>query len=320
MAILEVTNLMTEIRSVRGIIRPVDGVSLTVEKGQVVGIVGESGSGKSMTAFSLMRLFPTPTAKIISGEIKLSGNDLLRLSDAEMRKLRGKDISMIFQDPASYLNPVLSIGHQLRQQLAAHQMQAQADARIHQLLEQVGLSPEVAERFPHQLSGGQCQRVGIASSLACDPSLIIADEPTTALDVTIQAQILRLLKQLQKERDLSLIVITHDLGVVAEVCDYVYVMYAGCIVEEGGVKRIFETPQHPYTQGLLAGVLSLSEPKTIQVSIKGSVPDLAKPPSGCRFHPRCEFAMPICSKKQPQLFTVEASKSACWLHDEAVRT
>jgi oligopeptide/dipeptide ABC transporter ATP-binding protein len=232
-----------------------------------------------------------------------------------MRKVRGNDIGMIFQDPASYLNPVLTVGRQIEEQFKAHGLEVDAKKRIPELLDMVGLPPEVALRFPHELSGGQCQRVGIASALACEPSVIIADEPTTALDVTIQAQILRLLKKLQTEHGVGLMIITHDLGVVAEICDYVYVMYAGQIIEEGPVDAIFDTPQHPYTQGLLSGVLSLHEPKGITQTIAGSVPDLANPPTGCRFHPRCPHVMERCRTEVPPFFLRDSNHSACWLHD-----
>jgi len=315
--VLELHAVTTEIRSTRGRVRPVDGVSLTVRAGEVVGVVGESGSGKSMTAFSVLQLFPTKAARVIAGEVLLAGRDLLTLRPEALRRVRGREVAMIFQDAASYLNPVLTVGAQLEQQLQAHDMARGAEARVAELLRDVGLTPEVAKRYPHELSGGQCQRVGIASALACSPALVIADEPTTALDVTIQAQVLRLLARLQREHDLALLLITHDLGVVAEVCDRVYVMYAGQIVEEAPVERLFAEPQHPYTQGLLAGVLDLLDPKPIQAAIRGSVPDLRDPPSGCRFHPRCPHAMPRCSTDVPPLVLRGESRSACWLHDEA---
>lgn len=316
--ILEIKDLVTDIRSVRGNIRPVDAVSMTLHEGQVVGIVGESGSGKSMMAFSVLQLFPTSAARVLSGSIKLWGKDLVTLSNSELRSIRGKDIGMIFQDPASYLNPVLTVGKQLAEQLTTHGLKVNAQMRISQLLAMVGLSPEVAARYPHELSGGQCQRVGIASALACEPSVIIADEPTTALDVTIQAQILRLLKQLQTEYGVALMVITHDFGVVAEICDYVYVMYAGQMVEEGPVDAMFDAPQHPYTQALLSGILSLHEPQKITLPIKGSVPDLAKLPSGCRFHPRCPYSMAQCRAEAPPFFERDSNRSACWLHDPEI--
>ena len=314
--VLDLRDVTTEIRSVRGRVRPVDGVSLHVDAGEVVGVVGESGSGKSMTAFSIMQLFPTKAASVIAGEIVLDGRDLRALRGEALRRVRGKGVAMIFQDAASYLNPVLTVGAQLEQQLQAHGMGQDAEQRIAELLRDVGLIPEVASRYPHELSGGQCQRVGIASALACRPSLVIADEPTTALDVTIQAQVLRLMARLQREHELALLLITHDLGVVAEVCDRVYVMYAGQIVEEAPVQELFATPRHPYTQGLLAGVLDLLDPKPITASIKGSVPDLRAPPSGCRFHPRCPHAMARCASEAPPLMAHGASRAACWLLDD----
>jgi oligopeptide/dipeptide ABC transporter ATP-binding protein len=316
---LELRGLRTEIRGVRGLVRPVDGVSLEVRPGEVVGLVGESGSGKSMTAFSILKLFPTKSARVVGGEVRLSGRDLVPLDERAMRAVRGNEVGMIFQDPASYLNPVLTVGRQLEQQLAAHGLAAEADARIPELLRDVGLSPEMARRYPHELSGGQSQRVGIASALACRPALVIADEPTTALDVTIQAQVLRLMARLQREQGVAMLLITHDLGVVAEVCDHVYVMYAGHIVEEAPVAQLFSDPQHPYTQGLLGGVLDLLERKPIRVAIEGSVPDLVRPPPGCRFHPRCPHAMEICRREVPPPFERGAGHAACWLHDpEAV--
>lgn len=313
--VLSIEQLVSEIRTVRGVIRPVDGVSLSVKKGEAVGLVGESGSGKSMTAFSVMQLFPARAARIRSGHIKLKGEDLVGQRDRSLRRLRGREIGMVFQDPVAYLNPVITVGKQLREQLAAHKLERRAQERIAELLTLVGLSPEVASRYPHELSGGQCQRVGIASALACDPSLIIADEPTTAVDVTIQAQILKLLARLQRERGVALLLITHDLGVVAEVCDYVYIMYAGKIVEEGPVRELFQAPQHPYTQGLLAGALSVQTPTKVRATIEGSVPELVNPPSGCRFHPRCPKVMPRCRAELPPFFTAQHSRAACWLHD-----
>ena len=333
--VLQLVDLVTEIRGLRGLVRPVDGVSLEVQPGQVVGLVGESGSGKSMTAFSILRLFPTKAARVVAGEVRLRGangapRDLLRLGPEAMRSVRGGEVGMIFQDPASYLNPVLSVGRQLEQQLQAHGQGRDAAARIAQLLADVGLGAEVARRYPHELSGGQCQRVGIASALACQPALVVADEPTTALDVTIQAQVLRLMTRLQREQGVAMLLITHDLGVVAEVCDHVYVMYAGRIAEEAPVGDLFARPRHPYTQGLLAGVLDLITPKPIRVAIEGSVPDLARPPSGCRFHPRCPHAMAVCTSEVPPLLPRDPAggvfavapeaglgHSACWLHDEA---
>ena len=317
--VLELRGLTTEIRSVRGLVRPVDDVSLAVRAGEVVGLVGESGSGKSMTAFSILQLFPTKAARVTGGKVLLNGRDLLGLSDGQMRAVRGREVGMIFQDPASYLNPVLTVGRQLEQQLQAHALGEGAEARIAELLTDVGLSPEVARRYPHELSGGQSQRVGIASALACRPSLVVADEPTTALDVTIQAQVLRLMARLQRERGVAMLLITHDLGVVAEVCDSVVVMYAGRVVEDAPVAELFARPQHPYTQGLLDGVLDLATPKAIRVAIEGSVPDLADPPPGCRFHPRCPFAMDVCTREAPPLAPRPdgPGRVACWLHDPA---
>ena len=317
--VLELERVVTEIRSVRGLVRPVDDVSLTVHAGEVVGLVGESGSGKSMTAFSVLRLFPTKAARVTAGALRLGGRDLRTLGEDAMRAVRGREVGMIFQDPASYLNPVLTVGRQLQQQLEAHALGEGAEARIAELLTDVGLAPEVARRYPHELSGGQAQRVGIASALACRPALVVADEPTTALDVTIQAQVLRLMARLQREQGVAMLLITHDLGVVAEVCDHVYVMYAGRVVEDAPVADLFARPQHPYTRGLLDGVLDLTERKPIRVAIEGSVPDLADPPSGCRFHPRCPFAMDVCARQAPPAIARGGAggHAACWLLDPA---
>jgi len=313
--VLEVIDLVTEIRTMRGPVRPVNRVSLRVAPGQAVGLVGESGSGKSMTAFSIMRLFPTPAARVVEGRVLLQGRDLTPLPEAELRRVRGSRMGMVFQDPSAYLNPVLTVGAQIAEQLRAHRWPGPVEERVAHLLRQVGLRPEVARRYPHELSGGMRQRVSIASAIACDPPLVLADEPTTALDVTVQAQILQLLARLQRERQMGLLLITHDFGIVAELCDYVYIMYAAEIVEEGPVEEVFDRPRHPYTQGLLAGMLSVTRRDRVRVTIPGSVPDLAQPPAGCRFHPRCARAMPQCRTAAPPRVTVGASRTACWLYD-----
>jgi len=287
---------------------------MNLRKGKATGLVGESGSGKSMTAFSLIRLFPSTAAQIIGGSIAFGGQDLVTCSEKELRQIRGGSIGFVFQDPSTYLTPVLTIGHQLEEQLIAHGRRSDAQKRIAEVLQLVGLSAEVAGKYPHELSGGMKQRVCIASALVCDPQLIVADEPTTALDVTIQAQILRLLKSVQEQTGAAMLLISHDLGIVAEVCHNVYIMYAGRIVEEGVVEDIFSQPAHPYTQGLLAGVLTVHTPKKIAVTIRGSVPDLVNPPSGCRFHPRCPQATERCKLECPPFFVQGNNSVSCWLY------
>ncbi len=315
--ILEIRDLITEIRVPGRSLRPVEIERLVVPRGQVVGLVGESGSGKSMTAYSVLNLFPTAAASIHSGSIVLDGVDMVKVRENERVKIRGNKVGMVFQDYALSFNPVITIGKQLMEQLLTHGRHENAKAKVLSVLDEVGLSAEVFSRYPHELSGGMLQRVGIASALVCDPPLIVADEPTTALDVTVQAQILELLKSIQKERNLSILLITHDLGIVAEICDLVYVMYVGQIVEHGTVHKIFKSPSHPYTQGLLQGASSVQSVGTheIRVAIQGSIPGLTEIPSGCRFHDRCPHTMEICRLQQPGFYEVDGLQAACWLHD-----
>src|ERR1700736_3468184 len=293
MALLEVRNLQTHFRTPEGINRAVDGVSFHVDEGETLAIVGESGCGKSVTAMSLMRLIPEPPGKI-AGSVRFQDKDLLQLSEREMRAIRGNDISMIFQEPMTSLNPVLTVGRQIGETLRMHQgldKQA-AEARAIEMLTLVGI-PEPARRvreYPHQLSGGMRQRAMIAMALACNPELLIADEPTTALDVTIQAQILDLLRELQDEVGMSILMITHDLGIVAEMADDVAVMYASKVVEYAPVAELFANPLHPYTAGLFKSRPEPGKPKHERLStIKGMVPSPLHFPSGCKFHPRCPF-------------------------------
>jgi len=300
-----------------GIVNAVDGVDLEVEKGEVVGLVGESGCGKSTVAFSIMGLVPFP-GRILGGKIEFNGADLLSTKPKEMRKIRGGEISMVFQDPFTYLNPVMKIGEQIAENIRGHEKVSKSEAmsRVLRTLSLVGMpSPEqVAKFYPDELSGGMRQRAVIAMAISADPSLLIADEPTTALDVTVQAQILELITRLKEGLGISILLITHDLGVVAEIADKVYVMYAGKIVESGDVYQLFEHARHPYTAGLLDSALSIEEYKPIVVTIKGSVPDLAAPPDGCRFHPRCRQAKEICSRKEPPFYDVEnGHRASCWL-------
>ena len=308
MPLLEVENLQVHFRTPTGINRAVDGVSFHVDPGETLAIVGESGCGKSVTSMSMMRLIPEPPGKI-AGSIRLEGRDILALSDREMRALRGNDISMIFQEPMTSLNPVLTVGRQIGETLRLHQGldQAQAEARAVEMLTLVGI-PEPGRRvreYPHQLSGGMRQRVMIAMALACNPKLLIADEPTTALDVTIQAQILKLMLELKHRVGAAIILITHDLGVVAEVAERVMVMYAGRKVEEAPVKQLFRSPRHPYTQGLLGALpklgSSLSGETRRLAEIPGQVPDLKQRIEGCVFAGRCALATDLCRQYAPGL-------------------
>ncbi|WP_274363308.1 ABC transporter ATP-binding protein [Paenibacillus thermotolerans] len=317
--ILEVRDLSVSFHVRGGEVQAVRGVSFDVKKGEAVAIVGESGCGKSVTAQTLMRLIPTPPGKIKSGSIKFNGVDLLKKTEREMESVRGKDIGMIFQDPMTSLNPTLTIGRQITEGLIKHQNMSKADAknRAIEMLKLVGIpNPEARfEQYPHQFSGGMRQRAMIAIALACNPSLLIADEPTTALDVTIQAQIMTLMKDLQKTLGTSIILITHDLGVVADMCDRVIVMYAGKVVESGTKWEIFKNPQHPYTKGLLRSVPRLDQKKDEDlIPIIGTPPDLIKPPAGCGFCSRCDHAMSICETQDADMTELSPThQAACWL-------
>ncbi|NLV92339.1 MAG: ABC transporter ATP-binding protein [Firmicutes bacterium] len=306
--LLEVRNLKTYFYTEDGVVPAVDGVDFSLDKGTTLGIVGESGSGKSVTSLSVMGLIPNPPGKIEAGEIIFEGEDLLKKSEAEMRKIRGNDISMIFQEPMTSLNPVFTIGDQIIEAIVLHQGLSKSAAREQaiEMLRLVGIpSPEQrVDEYPHQLSGGMRQRVMIAMALSCNPKLLIADEPTTALDVTIQAQILDLMRKLKDELGTSIMLITHDLGVVAELCDEVAVMYAGKIVERGDVNTIFSNPTHPYTLGLLGSIPKLNEERERLQAIPGVVPNPAFMPEGCRFHPRCKYATEECKLAMPELVDV----------------
>jgi oligopeptide/dipeptide ABC transporter ATP-binding protein len=298
--------LHTEFRTGAGLVRAVDGVSYSVESGETIAIVGESGSGKSVGAMSILRLIPNPPGRITKGEILFAGRDLMHLSDEEMRQVRGRDIGMVFQEPMTSLNPVLTIGRQITEALEQHQGadRAAAHKRAVELLGLVGIAdPERRlKQYPHQLSGGMRQRVMIAIALACGPKLIIADEPTTALDVTIQAQILELMKDLTRRLDVALIIITHNLGVVARYANRVNVMYAGRIVESGAAAAIYHRPRHPYTMALLRSVPRLDRPRQARLDpVEGSPPDLTRLDAGCAFRPRCRFAVEACGQTRPNL-------------------
>lgn len=313
-SILEIKNLKTSFFTEEGEVKAVDDVSLKVAPGKTLGIVGESGCGKSVTSLSVLRLIATPPGKVVGGQILYRGKDLLLLSSEEMRKIRGKEISMIFQEPMTSLNPVFTIGNQLMEGIRLHEKlsASQSRERAVEMLKTVGIpSPEKRiNEYPHQLSGGMRQRVMIAMALSCNPSVLIADEPTTALDVTIQAQILDLLKNLQKKFGMAIVLITHDLGVIAEVADDVAVMYAGKVIESGTVNEIFKNPKHPYTRGLLGSIPVLSKDPTGKVkksrleTIPGIVPNLLHLPQGCRFQERCKYVEDRCKMNEPELRSV----------------
>jgi oligopeptide/dipeptide ABC transporter ATP-binding protein len=316
-SLLEIRQLRTYFASERGEVRAVDGVDLSLERGKTLGIVGESGCGKSVTALSVMGLVPQPPGRIASGEILLDGEDLLKAPERRMRDLRGDKVSMIFQEPMTSLNPAFPVGEQIAEALLRHRKISAKEAREQaiDMLRKVRIpSPELRARdYPHQLSGGMRQRVMIAMALACNPQLLIADEPTTALDVTIQAQILDLMRALRAELGTAIILITHDLGVIAELADDVAVMYAGKVVERCAVDRLFAEPQHPYTVGLLGSIPRLHLEQKRLSAIEGIVPDAAAFPEGCRFHPRCPFAVDKCRTEIPPLMEVSKNHSAaCW--------
>ena len=318
--VLSIRNLKTYFYMDVGVARAVDDLSFDVGRGKTLALVGESGCGKSVTALSVLRLVPDPPGRIVDGRIMFRGRDLVHASEKEMREIRGNAISMIFQEPMTSLNPVFRVGGQIGSILALHRGLDKSEARRQaiDLLEQVGIpAPERrVDDYPHQLSGGMRQRVMIAMALACDPEVLIADEPTTALDVTIQAQILDLLRKLQEERGMSIILITHDLGIVAEMAHDVAIMYAGKIVEHAPVKSLFALRKHPYSQGLFKSLPSFQTRGGRLQTIEGQVPAATDFPEACRFHPRCPHAMPVCSRDEPPLLEVGSHHTcACWLQD-----
>jgi oligopeptide/dipeptide ABC transporter ATP-binding protein len=321
--ILQVRNLRTQFAMPDGIVKAVDGVSFDLYPGESLGIVGESGSGKSVTALSLLRLVPEP-GRIVDGQVLFRNQDLLQITDQEIREIRGRDIAMIFQDPQSSLNPLLRTGFQVDEAMRAHgKSKAEAHATTITLLKKVRI-PAAESRvrdYPHQLSGGMRQRAMIAMGLANAPSILLADEPTTALDVTVQAQILELLADLNRELGTAIVMITHNMGVVAGLCSRVMVMYAGQIVEEGPVEQIFDSPQHPYTWSLLKSIPRVDALRHERLrSIEGMAPDLTNPPSGCRFHPRCPFRIQTCFTKEPELHDVGPDqRAACWVTMDRAR-
>ena len=319
--LLTVNKLRTEFfQNKKTSVTAINEISFDIGKGEILGLVGESGCGKSVTSLSIMRLLNFTSGKVTKGEVILDGKDLQKLSEKEMREIRGGKMSMIFQEPMSSLNPAMRIDKQMIEGIRLHTNLAKQEARERaaKILQQVGIpDPErVLKNYPHQLSGGMSQRVMIAMAMSCNPQLLIADEPTTALDVTIQAQILELMKKIQQEEGMSILLITHDLGVVAEMCTRVIVMYAGEIVEEAPVEVLFNNPTHPYTEGLIASVPKLGSGVKVLPSIPGSVPDLSMLPKGCRFAPRCKYATERCHNEEPDLFEVsEHQKCRCWLRD-----
>ncbi len=315
MALLEVNDLRTYFRTDAGLARAVDGVSFHVDRGEVLGIVGESGSGKSVTSLSIMKLIPEPPGRIVAGSsIRLKGEELVRAPERRLREIRGNDVAMIFQEPMTSLNPVFPVGEQIAEAVRLHRKAGKDEARTRavELLGLVGL-PDPEQRvdaYPHELSGGQRQRVMIAMALSCEPDLLIADEPTTALDVTIQAQILELLGELRRRLGMAIVLITHDLGVVAEVCDRVVVMYAGQVREEGSVRAIFGDPHDPYTQGLLSSIPRLGRRAERLAVIPGTVPSPVDWPTGCRFHTRCPYGWELCVRQKPPLFEIPSGDGA----------
>ena len=320
--LLEVNNLTTHFFTQDGVVKAVDGITYDLEEGEVLGVVGESGCGKSVHALSIMRLVPSPPGRTVAGEVVFEGEDLLKMDDAEMRNIRGNRIAMVFQEPMTSLNPVLTIGRQLTETLELHQgmSKQQARTRAAELLSTVGI-PDADTRlvdYPHQFSGGMRQRVMIAMALSCNPKLIIADEPTTALDVTIQAQILELMQDLARDFGTAMIIITHNLGVVARYADNVNVMYAGKIIETGSAEEIYHNPRHPYTLALLNSVPRLDASERVKLdAIEGLPPDLVNLPEGCSFAPRCKYIYERCVEETPVLeMANEGHTSACWRHQE----
>lgn len=315
--LLEIKNLTVHYQSYDATVHAVENLNLSLGNGETLGLVGETGAGKTTTVKSIMRILPTPPARVVSGEIFFDGQDLLKVSEKEMRKIRGKEIAMIFQDPMTSLNPVMTVADQIAEVIRLHDggSRAEAHKKACDMLELVGIRPERGSDYPHQFSGGMKQRVVIAMALACNPRFLIADEPTTALDVTIQAQILELMQELRKKLGMSIIMITHDLGVVASMCEKIAVMYAGHIVEYGTADEIFYNPSHEYTKGLIKSIPKLNTEKIERlVPIEGQPVDLLNPPAGCPFAPRCSECMKICLNKMPPKTELsDTHYSYCWL-------
>jgi len=322
--LLEVKNLKTYFYTDDGIVKAVDGVNFSVDAGKTMGIVGESGCGKSITAMSILRLIPDPPGKIVDGEVIFNEEDLTKVSDKRIREIRGNDISMIFQEPMTSLNPVFTVGYQIEEVLMLHQKLEEKEAREKaiEMIRLVGIpNPDrIVDEYPHQLSGGMRQRIMIAMALACQPRLLIADEPTTALDVTIQAQILELMNDLKNRLNTSIMLITHDLGVIAEMADHVIVMYSGKVVEDAPIGELFKNPRHPYTVGLMNSIPSLVKEGQRLDTIPGRVPNPLYLPKGCYFHPRCKYAVEECRHVQPELRNIgPGHKVACLRAEEVTK-
>lgn len=319
--VLEINDLHTYFNTDDGEVPAVEGVSFKLHKGEVLGIVGESGCGKSVTSLSIMQLIPKPPGKIVKGEILFGDKDLAKQSEKQMKQVRGNEIAMIFQEPMTSLDPLFTIGNQMIEAIRLHQKMNKKEARLKaiQMLDKVGIprADSIIDEYPHQLSGGMRQRVMIAMAMSCDPDILIADEPTTALDVTIQAQILDLMRQLNEEIGTAILLITHDLGVVAEMCDRVIVMYSGQIVEEGTVREILKDPKHPYTKGLIKSLPKIDKKEDILYSIPGTVMKPKLNTQGCRFASRCEFAFDRCFQENPEHITIDSNRKArCFLYDD----
>lgn len=319
--LLNIKDLTIQYTTEDGVVKAVNGINLDLKEGETLGLVGETGAGKTTTALGMMRLIPNPPGKIVRGSIEFEGRDLLALSEDDMRGIRGNKISMIFQDPMTSLNPVLSVGEQISEVILIHQdiNVETAIEKAKEMLELVGISGARYNDYPHQFSGGMKQRVVIAIALACNPKLLIADEPTTALDVTIQAQVLDLMNNLKEKFKTAMLMITHDLGVVAQVCDKVAIMYGGEIIEYGKIEDIFESTKHPYTMGLFGSIPSLDSHVIRLSPIKGSMPDPTNLPSGCAFHPRCDKAKNICSSRVPRHTNIDGHRIKCLMFEKDVK-
>ncbi len=319
--LLQIKNLVIQYKTDDGTVEAVNGVSLYIKEGKTLGLVGETGAGKTTLAKGIMRLIPNPPGKVMQGEIFYKDKDLLKAPEAEIRKIRGKHISMIFQDPMTSLNPVMTVGSQISEVIETHDKISSRDAmkKAEEMLELVGIPAERSGEYPHQFSGGMKQRVIIALALACNPKLLIADEPTTALDVTIQAQVLEMMRKLKEKLNTSMLLITHDLGVVAQNCDYIAIMYAGEIVEYGEIREIFKNPKHPYTEGLLGSIPSLADNVRRLKPIDGLMPDPTMLPPGCKFSTRCKYAQAICKEKKPNMTYVDGEHQVrCYIQDDIV--
>ena len=315
---IEIKDLVVEYRTRSGVVQALNGLSLSIEKGKTLGLVGETGAGKTTAGLAVLGLIPSPPGVIVSGEILLNGKDLRALTDKEMDQIRGDAVAMIFQDPMTSLNPVMTVGDQIAEAIKIHEGLNHGDAlkKAEEMLEMVGIPRERAKEYPHQFSGGMKQRVVIAIALSCTPGLLIADEPTTALDVTIQAQILQLMRELKQKKDTSMIMITHDLGIVAETCDRVAVMYAGKIIEEGNLEEVFNHTLHPYTEGLFNSLPNIKNRRSKLEPIRGLMPDPTNLPRGCAFAPRCNYATDACRERRPELVSFGGThKAACLAYE-----